>query len=112
MDSRLITRSGAEVPQYEVMLHHIVYIDGGPNGRRRDGACPQRPISQRFFGTSEELRPLTLPRGYGYGYTRARPLARELDGDEPPADRPQRAARVPRDGRHETRRSRRSSRCG
>ncbi len=68
MDSRLIRRSGAEVPQSEVMLHHIVYIDGGPNGRRRDGACPQRPNYQRFFGTSEELRPLTLPRGYGYRF--------------------------------------------
>ena len=71
MDSRLITRSGAEVPQSEVMLHHIVYINDGADGRRRDGACPQRPVRQRFFGTSEELRPLTLPRGYGYK-TRAR----------------------------------------
>jgi plastocyanin len=69
MDSRLITRSGAEVPQFEVMLHHIVYTDGGPHGRRRDGACSKRRVFQRFFGTSEELRPLTLPRGYGYPIT-------------------------------------------
>ena len=69
MDTRLVTRAGAEVPQSQVMLHHIVYTDGGPNGRRRDTACPHRPIFQRFFGTSEELRPLTLPRGYGYEYT-------------------------------------------
>ena len=86
MDTRLVTRTGAEVPQYEVMLHHIVYTNGGPDGRRRDGACPQRPIFQRFYGTSEELRPLTLPRGYGYKITAARPLAHELDGDEPPVD--------------------------
>ena len=33
-----------------------------------------------------------------------RPLARELDGDEPPAARPQRAAGVPRDRRPEPRR--------
>jgi plastocyanin len=70
MDSRLVTRKGVEVPQYQVMLHHIVYTNGGPDGRRRDTACPQRPIYQRFFGTSEELRPLTLPPGYGYEYTR------------------------------------------
>lgn len=69
MDTRLITRAGAEVPQSEVMLHHIVYIDGGPGATRRDGACPQRSNYQRFFGTSEELRPLTLPRGYGYRFT-------------------------------------------
>jgi plastocyanin len=69
MDTRLVTRNGAEVPQNEVMLHHIVYTNGGPDGRRRDVACPHRPIFQRFFGTSEELRPLTLPRGYGYEYT-------------------------------------------
>lgn len=69
MDTRLITRKGAEVPQSQVMLHHIVYTDGGPNGGRRDTACPQRPVFQRFFGTSEELRPLTLPRGFGYRIT-------------------------------------------
>ena len=69
MDTRLVTRSGAEVPQWEVMLHHIVYTNGGPDGRRRDSACPQRPIFQRFYGTSEELRPLSLPAGYGYRYT-------------------------------------------
>ena len=69
MDTRLVTPAGVEVPQSEVMLHHIVYTDGGPDGRRRDGACPQRPVFQRFFGTSEELRPLTLPRGYGYRIT-------------------------------------------
>jgi plastocyanin len=68
MDTRLVTRAGAEVPQSKVMLHHIVYTDGGPRGRRRDNACPSRPIFQRFFGTSEELRPLTLPRGYGYRF--------------------------------------------
>jgi plastocyanin len=70
MDTRLVTRAGVEVPQWEVMLHHIVFTDGGPHGRRRDNACPQRPIDQRFYGTSEELRALTLPPGYGYAFTR------------------------------------------
>lgn len=69
MDTRLVTRTGAVVPQHEVMLHHIVYTDGGPRGQRHDSACPQRPVFQRFFGTSEELRPLTLPAGYGYPIT-------------------------------------------
>ena len=66
MDARLVTRAGREVPQWQVMLHHIVFTDGGPDGRRGDAACPHRPVFERFFGTSEELRPLTLPRGYGY----------------------------------------------
>jgi plastocyanin len=69
MDTRLVTRSGAEVPQYQVMLHHIVFTDGGPHGQRLDNAFPDRPVFQRFFGTSEELRPLTLPAGYGYRST-------------------------------------------
>jgi plastocyanin len=64
-----VTRRGAEVPQYQVMLHHIVFTDGGPDGRRHDSACPERPVFERFFGTSEELRPLTLPAGYGYPFT-------------------------------------------
>jgi plastocyanin len=66
MDTRLVTGAGAPIPQWELMLHHIVYSDGGPDRQRRDGACPGRPSFERFFGTSEELRPLTLPRGYGY----------------------------------------------
>jgi plastocyanin len=69
MDTRLVTRSGVEVPQWHVMLHHVVYTDGGPRGLRRDAACPRRPVFQRFYGTSEELRALTLPRGYGYPFT-------------------------------------------
>ena len=70
MDARLVTRRGADVPQHEVMLHHVVFTDGGEHGGRRDRVCPHRPIDQRFYGTSEELRPLTLPPGYGYAITR------------------------------------------
>jgi hypothetical protein len=62
MDARLVDPRGREIPQYEVMLHHIVFV----NDARHDGACGRRGPGQRFFGTSEELRPLTLPRGYGY----------------------------------------------
>ncbi len=66
MDVRVVDLSGKPIPQYITMLHHNVFTNGGPDGRRRDGACPHRPVNERFYGTSEELRPLTLPRGYGY----------------------------------------------
>ena len=48
------------------MLHHLVFTNGGPDNRRGDPACPLRTTRERFWGTSEELRPLTLPPGYGY----------------------------------------------
>jgi plastocyanin len=66
MDVRIVDPSGAVVPQSQLMLHHDVFTNGGADNLRRDGACPQRAVRERFFGTSEELRPLTLPRGYGY----------------------------------------------
>ncbi len=69
MDVRLVDANGAEIPQYEVMLHHDVFTNGGPDDSRRDGACPNNAVRERFYGTSEELRPLTLPRGYGYPST-------------------------------------------
>ena len=70
MHARVVDRAGKPIPVQRAMLHHIVYTNGGPDGRRRDAACPQRSIFERFYGTSEELRPLTLPPGYGYDYTR------------------------------------------
>jgi len=66
MDVRIVDPGGADIPQSQLMLHHDVFTNGGPDNRRRDGACPQRPVRERFYGSSEELRPLTLPRGYGY----------------------------------------------
>ena len=67
MDARTVDENGVPIPQNEVMLHHIVFMNGGPDGKRRDGACPERSsANERFYGTSEELRALTLPRGYGY----------------------------------------------
>jgi len=42
------------------MLHHLVLANAGSDGRLPDAACPERRTAQRFFGTSEELRPLTL----------------------------------------------------
>lgn len=66
MDVRVVDTQGGEVPQSQLMLHHNVFTNGGPDNRRKDGACPHRSVTERFYGTSEELRPLTLPRGYGY----------------------------------------------
>jgi plastocyanin len=67
MDARTVDENGVPIPQNEVMLHHIVFMNGGPDGMRRDGACPERAsANERFYGTSEELRAMTFPRGYGY----------------------------------------------
>lgn len=66
MDARLVDRRGKVIPQHVVMLHHLVFTNGGTNDRRRDSQCPGRETRERFWGTSEELRALTLPAGYGY----------------------------------------------
>ena len=66
MDARIVDKNGKAVPQYKVMLHHFLMTNGGLDNKRRDGACPQRAVRERFYGTSEELRPMTFPRGYGY----------------------------------------------
>ena len=66
MDVRMVDAAGLEIQQSELMMHHNVFTNGGPDNMRTDGACPHRDVRERFYGTSEELRPLTLPRGYGY----------------------------------------------
>jgi plastocyanin len=67
MDARVVDRAGRVIPQSRVMLHHLVFKNQGhPGNVRRDAACPGPRGDQRFFGTSEELRPLTLPKGHGY----------------------------------------------
>jgi plastocyanin len=66
MDARLVDRKGNVIPQHVAMLHHLVFTNGGPDNARGDRACPLNATRERFYGTSEELRPLTLPRGYGY----------------------------------------------
>ena len=75
------------IPQHVAMLHHLVFTNGGPDNRRGDRACPFNATRERFYGTSEELRPLTLPRGYGYPTEPGRQLARAADGDAPPRRR-------------------------
>jgi plastocyanin len=66
MDARLVDTRGNVIPQHVAMLHHLVFTNGGPDNERGDRACPLSASRERFYGTSEELRPLTLPRGYGY----------------------------------------------
>jgi len=66
MDARLVDADGRVIPQHVTMLHHLVFTNGGPDGGRPDPMCPSKTTRERFFGTSEELRPLTLPPGYGY----------------------------------------------
>jgi plastocyanin len=66
MDARLVDARGNVIPQHVAMLHHLVFTNGGPDNGRSDRACPFSASRERFYGTSEELRPLSLPRGYGY----------------------------------------------
>jgi plastocyanin len=67
MSARVVDKQGRVIPQSQVMLHHLVFFDGGrPGATRHDNTCGTSRTPQRFFGTSEELRDLTLPKGYGY----------------------------------------------
>src|SRR3954447_8413666 len=66
MDVRLVDAKGAVIPQWITMLHHLVFTNGGIDDTRRDPGCPRKATRERFFGTSEELRAMTLPPGYGY----------------------------------------------
>lgn len=67
MRARVVdARTHRPVQQYVVMLHHLLFMDRGRFvGDRHDGACGRDP-NERFYGTSEELRALSLPAGYGY----------------------------------------------
>ena len=66
MDAWLVDQRGHVIPQHKLMLHHVVFTNGGTSDRRRDTQCPGRETRERFWGTSEELRALALPAGYGY----------------------------------------------
>src|SRR5688572_13211346 len=61
MDVRLVDSSGEVIPQHAAMLHHLVYTNGGPDNRRADPMCRKKTTRERFYGTSEELRPMSLP---------------------------------------------------
>ena len=65
MDAWLVNDQGKRVSIREVMLHHIVFINGGQRGIAKQGSCPGRG-GEPFWGTGEEKQPLILPEGYGY----------------------------------------------
>jgi plastocyanin len=66
MDAWLVDDRGARVSIRDVMLHHIVFVNGGsPGGPGKNGSCPGRG-GEPFWGTGEEKQPLILPQGYGY----------------------------------------------
>jgi len=67
MDAWLVDERGRRVTIKDVMLHHIVFINGGrPGGREKNTSCPGRGGGEPFWGTGEEKQPLILPYGYGY----------------------------------------------
>jgi plastocyanin len=65
MDAWLVNDKGRRVSIRDVMLHHIVFINGGQKGIAKRGSCPGRG-GEPFWGTGEERQPLILPEGYGY----------------------------------------------
>ena len=82
------------------MLHHLVFTNGGPDDRRaRPARARCKTTRERFWGTSEELRPLTLPPGYGYPTDPADKWRAFADGHAPPRRRARVLPRVPRDRR-------------
>ena len=89
MDARLVDARGNVIPQHVAMLHHLVFTNGGPDNRRGDRACPFNATRERFYGTSEELRPAHAPARLRLSDQPGRPLARAADGDAPPRRRAQ-----------------------
>jgi hypothetical protein len=66
MDAWLVNDRGMRVSIRDVMLHHVVFVNGGsPKGPHKGGSCPGRG-GEPFWGTGEEKQPLILPGGYGY----------------------------------------------
>ena len=65
MDAELVDGRGRHVRINKVMLHHVVFIDGGRDGKHGYNTCPGRRGTP-FFGTGEENERLVLPPGYGY----------------------------------------------
>jgi plastocyanin len=67
MSVRVVDAGGRAIPVSQVMPHHVIFANLGFGGHpRQDAACPGDAGGQRFYGTSEELRAMRLPRGYGY----------------------------------------------
>jgi plastocyanin len=56
-------KTGAKVPINRIMLHHIVFVNLGPNAINARSYEP-------FYGDGEERAKMDLPAGYGYPITK------------------------------------------
>jgi len=66
MRARIVDARGRPVPQEEVVLHHVAFVNRGRfDGDREQWYCG-RGTRERFYGTGEEDQSLLLPPGYGY----------------------------------------------
>lgn len=66
MNAKLVDGKGRFVPQEQVMIHHVVFVnDGRFDGDRSQEYCG-KGFKERFYGTGEEDQSMMLPPGYGY----------------------------------------------
>lgn len=66
MHARLVDAKGRFVPQEQVMLHHVTFVNRGRvDGERSQFYC-EEGNRERFYGTGEEDQSMILPKGYGY----------------------------------------------
>src|SRR4051812_14655588 len=67
MYAHIVDGAGRAVPQQTVMLHHVLFVNGGRfRGDRRSSDCKGVSPHEKFYGTGEEDQELQLPPGYGY----------------------------------------------
>ncbi len=77
MEVDVVDANGKPVPISRLMLHHIVFLNGGRFfGEKRDGTCDSilgldsktwlPGVAERFYAAGEERAELSLPPGYGY----------------------------------------------
>lgn len=65
MCARLVDGRGGFVPQDQVMIHHVVFVNAGRFGGVRSQEYCGKGDKERFYGTGEEDQSLLLPPGYG-----------------------------------------------
>jgi plastocyanin len=65
MHAQLVDRRGRHIDVRRVMLHHIVFMNGGRFKGDRTTSCSGRN-GEPIYGTGEENESLELPPGYGY----------------------------------------------
>lgn len=66
MTARVVDPAGRPVPQEQVVLHHLTFVNRGRrNGEKSQAYCGNAD-RERFYGTGEEDESMVLPPGYGY----------------------------------------------